>query len=63
MHKSQHRRTQLDNHFPSKANSTTTTKDPNTCVQEELLNNELKKKTRVKMINDLKKEKQNINKS
>jgi hypothetical protein len=32
---------QQDNHSPPKANSTT--KDPNTCIEEELSNNELKK--------------------
>jgi hexokinase len=44
---------QQDNHSPSKANSTT--KDPNTCVEEELSNNELQKII-VKMINNLKEE-------
>jgi hypothetical protein len=41
-----------DNRSLSKANSTT--KDPNTCVEEELSSNELKKI--LKMINDLKEE-------
>jgi hypothetical protein len=48
---------QQDNHSPSKANSTT--KDLNTCVEEELSNNEFQK-TIVKMINDLKEETQNL---
>jgi hypothetical protein len=56
-----------DNHSPSKANSTA--KDPNTCIEEELSNNE-SQKTIVKMINDLKEEtqkrildlKENVNK-
>jgi hypothetical protein len=42
MCKSQHRIKQQDNPFPSKANSTT--KDPNTYVEEELSNNEFKTK-------------------
>jgi hypothetical protein len=33
---------QQDNHYPSKANSTT--KDPNTCIEEELLSSEFQKK-------------------
>jgi hypothetical protein len=48
---------QQDNHSPSKANSTT--KDLNTCVEEELSTNEFQK-TIVKMINDLKEETQNL---
>jgi hypothetical protein len=48
---------QQDNHFPSKANCTT--KDPNTCVEEELSSNEFQK-TIVKMINDLKEETQKL---
>jgi hypothetical protein len=46
---------QQGNHSPSKANSTT--KDLNTCTEEELSNNEFQK-TIVKMINDLKEETQ-----
>jgi hypothetical protein len=42
---------QQNNHSPSKASSTT--KDPNICIEEELSNNEFQK-TIVKMINDLK---------
>jgi hypothetical protein len=42
---------------PSKANFTT--KDPDTCIEEELLNNEIKK-TVVKIINDLKEERQKL---
>jgi hypothetical protein len=49
---------QQDNHSPSKANSTT--KDPNTCIEEELSNNELKKIYIVKMINNLKEETQKL---
>jgi hypothetical protein len=48
---------QQDNYSPSKANSTT--KDPNTCVKEELSNNEFQK-TVVKVINDLKEETQKL---
>jgi hypothetical protein len=48
---------QQDNHSPSKANSTS--KDPNTCVEEELSNNEFQK-TKVKIINDLKEETQKL---
>jgi hypothetical protein len=33
---------QQENHFPSKANSTI--KDPNTCIEEKLSNNEFQKK-------------------
>jgi hypothetical protein len=44
---------QQDNHPPLKVNSTT--KDPDTCVEEELSNKEFQK-TIVKMINDLKEE-------
>jgi hypothetical protein len=44
-----------DNHSPSKANSTT--KDLNTCIEEELSNNEFQKEI-VKMINELKEETQ-----
>jgi hypothetical protein len=40
---------QQDNHSPSKVNSTT--KDLNTCIGEEISNNEFQK-TIVKMIND-----------
>jgi hypothetical protein len=43
---------QQDNCSPSKANSTT--KEPDTCVEEDLSNKEFKKKI-LKMINDLKK--------
>jgi hypothetical protein len=42
---------QQDNHSPSKPNSTT--KDPKTCVEDELSYNEFQK-TIVKMINNLK---------
>jgi hypothetical protein len=67
MHKSQCRIKQQDNHSPSKANSTT--KDPNTYVEEKLSYNEFQK-TIVRMINDLKEEiqklvfdlKENVNK-
>jgi hypothetical protein len=45
------------NHFPSKANSTT--KDPNTCVEEELSNKEFQN-TIVKIINDLKEKTQKL---
>jgi hypothetical protein len=48
---------QQDNHSPSKTNSTT--KDLNTCVEEEISNDEFQK-TIVKMINDLKEETQNL---
>jgi methyl-accepting chemotaxis protein len=48
---------QQNNHFPSKANSTT--KDQNTCVEEALSNTEFQK-TIVKMINDLKEETQKL---
>jgi hypothetical protein len=48
---------QRDNHFPSKANSTT--KEPNNCVEEELPDNEFQKAI-VKMINDLKEETQKL---
>jgi hypothetical protein len=41
---------QQDKCAPSKANSTI--KDPNTCIEEELLNNEIQKAT-AKMINNL----------
>jgi hypothetical protein len=57
MRKSQHRMKQQDNHSPSKA--TSTTKDPNTCIKEELSNNKFQK-TIVKMINDLKEETQKL---
>jgi hypothetical protein len=46
-----------DNHSPSKANSTT--KDPNTYVEEKLANNEFQQ-TIVKMINKLKEETQKL---
>jgi hypothetical protein len=46
-----------DNHSPIKVSSTT--KHPNTCVEEELSNNEFQK-TIVKMINDLKEETQKL---
>jgi hypothetical protein len=46
-----------DNHSPSKDNSTT--KDPNTCIEEALLNKEFQK-TKGKMINDLKEDTQNL---
>jgi hypothetical protein len=48
---------QQDNHSPSKPNSTT--KDPNTCVEKQLKNNEFQK-TIVKMINDHKEEAQKL---
>jgi hypothetical protein len=48
---------QQDNHSPSKANSTT--KDPNTCLEEELSNNEFQK-TIIKMVNNLKEETQKL---
>jgi hypothetical protein len=48
---------QQDNCSPSKANSNT--KDLNTCVEEELSNNEFQK-TIVKMINNLKEETQKL---
>jgi hypothetical protein len=48
---------QQDNCSPSKASSTT--KDPNTCVEEELSNNEFQK-TILKMVNHLKEETQNL---
>jgi hypothetical protein len=48
---------QQDNCSPSKANSTT--KDLNTCIEEEILNNEFQK-TIVKMINSLKEETQKL---
>jgi hypothetical protein len=48
---------QQDNHSPSKANSTT--KDPNTYVEEELSNNEFQK-TIIKMTNDFKEETQKL---
>jgi F0F1-type ATP synthase membrane subunit b/b' len=48
---------QQDNNSPSKANSTT--KDPNTCVEEGLSNNE-SQKTVVKIVNDLKEETQKL---
>jgi predicted transcriptional regulator len=57
MHKSQGIMNQQDNHSPSKAKSTT--KDPNTCVEEELSSNEFQK-TIVKMISNLKEETQNL---
>jgi hypothetical protein len=47
---------QQDNRSPSKANATT--KDLNTCIEEEISNNELKKL--VKMINNLKEETQKL---
>jgi type II secretory pathway component PulJ len=49
--------TQQNNHSSSKANSTT--KDLNTCVDEQLLNNEFQN-TIVKMINDPKEETQKL---
>jgi hypothetical protein len=48
---------QQKNCFPSKANSTT--KDLNTCIEEELSNNECQK-TIVKMINNFKEETQKL---
>jgi hypothetical protein len=48
---------QQDNCSLSKANSTT--KDLNTCIKEEISNNELQKIT-IKMINDLKEETQKL---
>jgi hypothetical protein len=48
---------QQDNHSPTKANSTT--KHPDTCVEEELSNNE-SQKTIVKMINDHKEKRQKL---
>jgi hypothetical protein len=48
---------QQDNHIPSKANSTT--KDSNTCTEEELSNNKFQKII-VKMINNLKEETQKL---
>jgi hypothetical protein len=48
---------QQDNYSPSKAYSTT--KDPNTYIEEELSNNEFQK-TIVNMINDLKEETQKL---
>jgi hypothetical protein len=57
MHKSEHRLKQQDNHSPSKASFIT--KDLNTCVEEEMSNNELQK-TIVKIINDLKEETQKL---
>jgi hypothetical protein len=45
---------QQDNHFPSKANSIT--KDPNTCIEEELSNNEFQKT--IEMTNDCNEETQ-----
>jgi hypothetical protein len=48
---------QQDNHSPSKASSTI--KDPNTCKEEELSNNEFQK-TIVKIINNLKEETQKL---
>jgi hypothetical protein len=54
VHKSQYRKKHQDNCCPLKANSTT--KDPNTCVEEELSNNVFLK-TIVKMIISLKEEK------
>jgi hypothetical protein len=48
---------QQDNHSPLKVKSTT--KDLNTCVEEELSNSELQQ-TIVKMINDLKEETQKL---
>jgi hypothetical protein len=44
---------QQDNNSPSKVHSTT--KDPSTCIEEELSNNEFQK-TIVKIINDFKEE-------
>jgi hypothetical protein len=48
---------QQEKHPPSKANSTT--KDINTCIEEEISNNEFQKTT-VKIINDLKEETQKL---
>jgi gas vesicle protein len=48
---------QQDNLSPSKASSTS--KDPNTCIEEELSSNEFQK-TRVELINDLKEETQKL---
>jgi hypothetical protein len=48
---------QQDNYSSSKVNSTT--KDPNTYVEEEVSNNEFQKTT-VEMINDLKEETQKL---
>jgi hypothetical protein len=56
MHESQCRMKQ-QHCSPSKANSPT--KDPNTCFEEELLNNEFQK-TMAKMVNNLKQEIQNL---
>jgi hypothetical protein len=57
MHKSQCRRKQQVNQSPQKASSIT--KDPNTCAEKEISNNEFQK-TIVKMINDLKEETQKL---
>jgi hypothetical protein len=57
MHKSQYRMKQWDNHSPSKANSTT--KDLNTCKEEELPNTKFQK-TIVKIVNNLKEETQKL---
>jgi hypothetical protein len=48
---------QQDNCSPSKPNSTT--KDPETCVKEDLLNNEFHKSI-IKMINGFKEERQKL---
>jgi hexokinase len=48
---------QQDNHSPSIDNSTS--KDPNTCLEEELSNNEFQK-TIIKMVNNLKEETQKL---
>jgi hypothetical protein len=47
---------QQDNHSPSKANCAT--KDPNTCVEKELSNNEFQKT--IEKINNLKEETQKL---
>jgi hypothetical protein len=57
MHKSQCRMKQQDKWSPSKANSTT--KNLNTCIEEEISNIEFQK-TIVKMINDLEDEPQKL---
>jgi hypothetical protein len=50
---------QQDNHSQSKTNSNT--RDPKTCTEEELSNNEFQKtKWFFKMINDFKEETQNL---
>jgi hypothetical protein len=58
MSKSQCRIKQQDNCSSSKANPTT--KDPNTCVEEELSNNEFQKTIIVKMTNGLREEIQKL---